>query len=44
MDPWGNPYIYKMPGKAPSTYEIISLGNDGQQGGDDDISSQDAAQ
>lgn len=43
-DPWGNPYIYKMPGKDTSTYEIISLGNDGQPGGDDDISSQDDAQ
>ncbi|MEO1858081.1 MAG: type II secretion system major pseudopilin GspG [Rubritalea sp.] len=45
LDPWGNPYIYKIPGtKDSSTYEIISLGTDGQLGGDDDISSQDAAQ
>ena len=46
MDPWGNPYIYKMPGsKDSSTYEIISYGNDGKPGGNDgdaDISSQDA--
>ncbi|MFC4993621.1 type II secretion system major pseudopilin GspG [Rubritalea tangerina] len=42
-DPWGNPYIYKMPGtKDSSTYELISYGADGQPGGDDDISSQDA--
>lgn len=42
MDPWGNPYIYKMPGlKDTNTYELISYGNDGQAGGGDDISSQD---
>ncbi len=41
-DPWGNPYVYKMPGtKDPKTYEIISTGPDGVLGGDDDISSQD---
>ncbi|WP_018969166.1 type II secretion system major pseudopilin GspG [Rubritalea marina] len=43
-DPWGNDYIYKMPGsKDSSTYEIISYGSDGVAGGDDDISSQDEA-
>lgn len=42
-DPWGNPYIYKMPGtKDPTTYELISTGPDGVLGGDNDISSQDA--
>jgi len=42
-DPWGNDYIYKMPGtKDPSTFEIISMGSDGQEGGGDDISSQDS--
>lgn len=41
-DPWGNDYIYKMPGtKDQTTYEIISYGADGKAGGDDDISSQD---
>lgn len=41
-DPWGNDYIYKMPGsKDATTYEIISFGPDGKAGGDDDISSQD---
>lgn len=40
-DPWGNPYIYKMPGtKDPSEFEIISYGKDGIAGGDDDINSQ----
>jgi len=41
-DPWGNPYIYKMPGtKDSSTFELISYGKDGVEGGGDDISSQD---
>ena len=41
-DPWGRPYLYVMEG---SDYEIISLGNDGAEGGegfDADISSADA--
>jgi general secretion pathway protein G len=44
VDPWGNPYSYKMPGSKPNTYEVISYGADGQPGGDDDISSLDPAQ
>ncbi|MFC5050023.1 type II secretion system major pseudopilin GspG [Rubritalea spongiae] len=45
MDPWGNPYAYKMPGSQdPTTYEVLSYGADGQPGGDDDISSQDPVQ
>ena len=40
VDPWGNPYIYKMPGsKDSTTFELISWGEDGKAGGDD-ISSQ----
>jgi len=31
-DPWGNDYIYRSDGK---TLEIISLGSDGQEGGED---------
>lgn len=42
LDPWQNPYIYRNPGKKDSsTYELISLGKDGQEGTEDDISSQD---
>lgn len=42
LDPWGNPYVYKMPGsKDSSTYELISYGKDGKEGGGDDMSSQD---
>jgi len=35
LDPWGNPYEYKVPGtKAP--FEITSFGADGKKGGTDD--------
>ncbi|EAT13457.1 type II secretion system major pseudopilin GspG [Bermanella marisrubri] len=40
-DPWGNPYIYIASG---GKYEIVSLGADGEEGGEDDaadISSKD---
>ena len=37
-DPWGHPYIYVCPGKHnPNSYDIISMGPDGQEGTDDDI-------
>jgi len=40
-DPWGNDYGYKFPGKKnASEFEIISKGPDGQEGTEDDISSQ----
>ncbi len=31
-DPWGNAYVYKVPGER-SAYEIRSFGADGQEGG-----------
>lgn len=35
VDPWGRPYIYKFPGEhEPSEPEIVSLGSDGQPGGE----------
>ena len=41
VDPWGNEFLYKNPGsKDRNTYEIISMGKNGEVGGDDDISSQ----
>lgn len=43
-DPWGNPYVYRAPGRDGSPYEIISYGADGQPGGtgyNADISSAD---
>lgn len=34
-DPWGNEFIYRLPGQnAP--YDILSLGADGREGGDGD--------
>jgi len=34
-DPWGRPYVYKFPGgPIPDAPEIISLGADGQPGGE----------
>lgn len=41
LDPWGNPYVYLIPGSGGETYEVISYGADGQPGGtgkDADIS------
>jgi general secretion pathway protein G len=38
-DPWGNDYIYECPGKHnPNSYDLTSMGPDGREGGDDDIS------
>jgi general secretion pathway protein G len=31
-DPWGRPYVYRSPGQH-GTYDIISYGADGQEGG-----------
>ena len=37
-DPWGNPYIYECPGRHnQSSYDVMSMGPDGREGGDDDI-------
>jgi general secretion pathway protein G len=37
-DPWGNPYVYRCPGRHnPDGYDLHSLGPDGQEGGGDDI-------
>lgn len=33
-DPWGRPYIYRFPGERnPASFELSSLGKDGQPGG-----------
>ncbi len=31
VDPWGNPYVYKAP--VPGGFSLVSLGKDGQPGG-----------
>ncbi len=28
-DPWGNPYVYQVPGRAGEPYALTSLGSDG---------------
>lgn len=33
LDPWGNEYIYLIPGRAGDRFEIISYGSDGEPGG-----------
>ena len=33
LDPWGNPYIYLIPGRKGEAYEIISYGSDNEPGG-----------
>lgn len=40
LDPWGSRYVYFSPGRRGESYEVISLGPDGQESGDD-ISSSD---
>ncbi len=35
MDPWGRPYVYRFPGQH-ADYDLFSLGNDGQEGGEGD--------
>ena len=43
LDPWGRAYVYRSPGVVnPSSYDLLSLGRDGQEGGegeDADVSS-----
>jgi general secretion pathway protein G len=34
VDPWGRPYLYKYPGEHGDEPDLISLGADGQPGGD----------
>ena len=33
QDPWGNPYVYRIPGEH-SEYDLLSYGKDGQPGGE----------
>lgn len=36
-DPWGRPYIYKLPGTHNNDYDLFSAGPNGIEGDDDDI-------
>lgn len=33
LDPWGNPYVYRVPG-THGDYDVISYGRDGRPGGE----------
>lgn len=33
LDPWGNEYIYLIPGRGGQRFEIFSYGSDGEPGG-----------
>jgi general secretion pathway protein G len=35
MDPWGNPFEIIVPGEINASFDIISLGEDGELGGED---------
>lgn len=34
LDPWGNPYLYGLPGANGQPYALYSLGGDGKLGGE----------
>ncbi len=37
IDPWGNPYLIRVPGDVNYDFDIYSIGPDLQEGTDDDI-------
>jgi general secretion pathway protein G len=36
LDPWGNPYVYAVPGTDGKPYSLSSYGKDGKPGGEGD--------
>jgi len=34
LDPWGNPYLYSLPGANGQPFALYSLGGDGKRGGE----------
>ncbi len=34
VDPWGNPYVYSVPGASGQPFALYSLGADGKRGGE----------
>ena len=34
LDPWGNPYDYRIPGENGAPFHLTSFGKDGQSGGE----------
>ena len=41
IDPWGREYKYRSPGQNRPDYDLYSLGRDGQEGNDDDVTNWD---
>jgi len=37
IDPWGNPYLIRVPGDVNYDFDVFSIGPDLQEGTDDDI-------
>lgn len=37
VDPWGNPYELRVPGDINYDFDVVSLGDDGEMGTEDDI-------
>jgi len=37
LDPWGHPYVYRIPGTNGKAFDLISYGASGQEGGADNI-------
>jgi general secretion pathway protein G len=35
-DPWGNAFVYRIPGRNGRPYDVLSLGADGREGGSGD--------
>jgi len=35
LDPWGNPYVYSIPGLEGKAYDLKSYGADGKEGGEE---------
>jgi general secretion pathway protein G len=33
-DPWGRPYVYRVPGTGGRDFDVLSYGRDGRQGGE----------
>lgn len=36
-DPWGTPFVYASPGARRPDFDLVSMGQDGQEGGVDDV-------
>uniref|UniRef100_A0A486XV73 Type II secretion system core protein G n=1 Tax=Rheinheimera sp. BAL341 TaxID=1708203 RepID=A0A486XV73_9GAMM len=34
LDPWGNPYVYGLPGLSGKPFSLLSYGRDGKEGGE----------